>query len=58
MDNQEQRVLDYARTFLHTGHGRTLADVMDHINRLTVNDLQQAAQQLFAPERLLTLIYK
>lgn len=57
-DNREQYTLDFARTYLHTGHGRTLADVMAHIDTLTSADLQQCAQQLFAAERLTTLIYK
>lgn len=56
-DNREQYTLDYARTFLHTGHGRTLSDVMAHIDSLTAEQLQQTAQQLFAAERLTTLIY-
>ena len=57
-DNREQYTLDYARTFLHTGKGRTLSDVMRHIDNLTALQLQQTAQQLFAAEQLTTLIYK
>ena len=57
-DNREQYTLDYARTFLHTGKGRTLSDIMRHIDSLTALQLQQTAQQLFAAERLTTLIYK
>ena len=57
-ENREQYVLDYARNVLHTGKGRTLADVMAHIDSLTADDLLLTARQLFAPERLTTLIYK
>lgn len=57
-DNREQYSLDYARAVLHTGHGRTLADIMAHIEGLTSGDLQTVARQLFAPERITTLIYK
>ncbi|MCR4916349.1 MAG: insulinase family protein [Prevotella sp.] len=57
-DNREQYSLDYARTFLHTGHGRTLDDIMAHIKGLTAEDLLSVARQLFAPERITTLIYK
>lgn len=57
-ENREQFTLDYARTFLHTGHGRTLSDVMQHIDALTSADLQQCACELFTPERLTTLIYE
>ena len=56
-ENREQFTLDYARTFLHTGRRRTLADVMAHIDALTADDLQQCAQQLFQPSQLTTLIY-
>ena len=57
-ENREQTVLDCARTFLHTGKVRTVGDVMAHIATLSAADLQQCAQELFAPERLTTLIYK
>ena len=57
-ENREQTILDCARTFLHTGKVRTVNDVMAHIATLTAADLQQSAQELFAPERLTTLIYQ
>jgi len=57
-ENREQTVLDCARTFLHTGKIRTVNDVMAHIATLSAADLQQSAQELFAPERLTTLIYQ
>lgn len=57
-ENREQTVLDCARTFLHTGKVRTVNDVVAHIATLSAADLQQSAQELFAPERLTTLIYK
>ncbi len=57
-DNREQFTLDYARTFLHTGKGRRLTDIMKHIDALTERDLQLTAQDVFAPERITTLIYE
>ena len=57
-ENREQTILDCARTFLHTGKVRTISDVMTHIAALTAADLQQSAQELFAPERLTTLVYQ
>ena len=57
-DNREQFVIDYARTVLHTGKGRTLADVMRHIDELTADDLLLVARQLFDPDSLTTLIYQ
>ena len=56
-ENREQFTIDSARTFLHTGKGRSLNDIMAHIDRLTPNDLLNVAQLLFAPERITTLIY-
>ncbi|MGX8696410.1 MAG: M16 family metallopeptidase [Prevotella sp.] len=56
-DNREQFTLDFARNFLHTGHGRTLADVMAHIDSLTADDLLTTARQLFAHENITKLIY-
>ena len=57
-DNREQYALDYARTVLHTGHGRTLSDVMTHIERLTADDLLLTARELFDAAKITTLIYK
>ena len=56
-DSREQFALDFARNYLHTGTLRSLTDIMAHIDRLTADDLQQVARQLFAPEQLTTLIY-
>lgn len=57
-DNREQFSLDFARTFLFTGKIRTLTDVVKHIDSLTPQDLQLTAQDLFAPERITTLVYE
>ena len=56
-DSREQFALDFAKNYLHTGTLRSLTDIMAHIDRLTADDLQQVAQDLFAPEQLTTLIY-
>ena len=56
-DSREQFALDFAKNYLHSGQLRDLTDIMSHIDSLTAADLQQVAQQLFAPERLTTLIY-
>ena len=57
-DSREQFALDFARNYLHTGMLRDLTDIMAHIESLTPADLQLTAQQLFAPERITTLIYR
>lgn len=56
-DSREQFALDFAKNYLHSGKLRDLNDIMRHIDGLTADDLQQTAQQLFAPDRLTTLIY-
>ena len=57
-DSREQFSLDFAKNFLHQGKERDLSDIMRHIDNLTAEDLKKTAQELFAPERITTLIYK
>ncbi|MBQ9672153.1 MAG: insulinase family protein [Prevotella sp.] len=56
-DNREQFALDFAKNFLHQGKERDLNDILAHVDAITTADIQQAAAELFAPGRLLTLIY-
>ncbi|MDE6688967.1 MAG: insulinase family protein, partial [Prevotella sp.] len=56
-DSREQFALDFAKNYLHSGKLRDLNDIMHHIDGLTADDLQQTARQIFAPDRLTTLIY-
>lgn len=56
-DNREQFVLDFAKNYLHQGTERDLDDIMAHISALTPYDLQQVAADIFAPSRLVTLVY-
>lgn len=57
-DSREQFALDFAKNYLHTGKERDLSDIMRHIDALTSDDLQKVAKQLFAEDRITTLIYK
>jgi predicted Zn-dependent peptidase len=57
-DNREQFAIDFAKNFLHTGKTRDLTNVMAHIDALTPDDLQQTAVELFADDRMTTLIYQ
>ena len=56
-DNREQFALDFAKNFLHQGTERNLDDILAHVDALTPQQLQQVACEVFAPQRLLTLIY-
>ncbi len=57
-DNRENFALDFGKSFLHYGWEKDVTKLFNNIDALTVHDLQQVAQQLFAPERMTTLIYK
>jgi predicted Zn-dependent peptidase len=57
-DSREQFALDFAKTFLHQGKERDLNDIMRHIDRLTPEDLQEVACDIFAEDHITTLIYK
>ncbi len=56
-DSREQFALDFAKNYLHSGKMRDLNDVMHHIDRLTSDELQKTAQDLFEPGHIMTLIY-
>ena len=56
-DNREQFALDFGRHYLHEGRERNLDELLAHIDNLSADDLLSTAQQLFAPDRLSTLIY-
>lgn len=57
-DNREQFALDFGRSFLHYGWERDLDRLMSKIDAITASQIQEVACQLFAPERLTTLIYQ
>lgn len=57
-DNREQAALDFGKLYLHHGQERHVDELLARIDAVTADDLQQVAIELFAPERLTTLIYK
>ena len=56
-DNREQYALDFAKNFLHQGTERNLQQILAHVDALTAQQLQEVAAEVFAADRLLTLIY-
>lgn len=56
-DSREQFALDFGKTYLFDGRERHLDDLFQRIDQLTAEDLQQVACELFAEDRLTTLIY-
>ena len=55
-DNREQFALDMAKHFLHYGKERSLDELIAQIEAITAAQLQDVAQQLFAPEHMQQLI--
>ena len=55
-DNREQFALDMAKHFLHCGKERSLNELIAQIDAITASQLQDVAQQLFAPEHMQQLI--
>ena len=57
-DNREQFALDFGRSYLHHGHERDLDALFAKIDEITAQDIQNVANELFATERLTTLIFR
>ena len=55
-DNREQFALDMAKHFLHYGKERSLDQLIAQIDAITAPQLQDVAQQLFAPAHMQQLI--
>ena len=57
-ENREQFALDFGKSFLTHGWERDVETLFSRIDAVTADDIQQVAQELFAPERLSTLIIR
>jgi len=57
-DNRESFALDFGKSFLHYGWEKDVSSLFARIDSLTAADLQGVAQDIFAPERLTTLIFR
>ena len=57
-DSRENFALDFAKSYLHYGWEKDVSALCNNINRLTADDLQQVAIEMFAPESINTLVYK
>jgi predicted Zn-dependent peptidase len=55
-DNREQFALDIAKNYLHYGRERDINELLERIDAITAMQIQEVAQELFAPERLQQLI--
>ena len=57
-DNHEQFALDFGKSFLHYGWEKDITHLYDNIDKVTAEDIQKVANELFVPDRLTTLIFK
>ena len=57
-DNHEQFALDFGKSFLHYGWEKDITHLYDSIDKVTAEDIQKVANELFATESLTTLIFK
>jgi len=57
-DNREQFALDFGKSYLHLGQERDLDRLFQRIDGILAEELQQVACELFAPDRLTTLIFR
>lgn len=57
-DNRENFALDFGKAFLHYQEERDIERLYEEIDKVTAEQLLTIANELFAPERMLTLIYR
>ena len=57
-DNNENYALDFGKSFLHYGWEKDTDRLFTQIDKLTADDIQRVAQEVFAPDRLSTMIIK
>ncbi len=57
-DNRENFALDFGKSFLHYGWEKDITSLYNHIDAITAQQMQDVAQEIFAPEKISTLIFK
>lgn len=57
-DNKEGLFLGLGKSFLHYNRYDTLPEVLSKVESLTAEEIQEVANEVFAPERLFSLIYQ
>lgn len=55
-DNREQYALDFARNFLHYDRERNVDELLQRIDAITASQVQDVAQNVFAPSHMQRLI--
>ncbi|MCH5312347.1 MAG: insulinase family protein [Prevotella sp.] len=57
-DNRENFALDLAKTYLHFNKGKDMNELTAKIHAISMSDIQNTAQRIFADDMLSVLIYK
>lgn len=57
-DSRENFALDFGKSFLHYGWEKDVEALFRNIDAITAEGIHEVARELFAPERLTTLIYQ
>lgn len=57
-DNRESLFLGFGKTFLHFDRYDSLAEIIRRIEAVTALQILEVANEIFAPERLYSLIYE
>ena len=57
-DNHEQFALDFGKSFLHYGWEKDITHLYESIDKVTAEDIQKVAKELFDRDKLITFIFK
>lgn len=57
-ENHENFAIDFGKSFLHYGWEKDITSLYERIDSITAEDIQDAAKEIFAEERLTTMMYK
>ena len=57
-DNRESFALDFGKSFLHFNKEKHIDNLLQQIDAITAEELQKVAREVFAEDKLTTLIYQ
>jgi predicted Zn-dependent peptidase len=57
-DNREQFALDFGKSYLHYGWEKNVDKLFESIDKVTAEDIQKVANELFATDKLKVLIFR
>lgn len=57
-DNRESFALDFGKNYLHYGWEKDITNLVARVEAITADQILQVARDIFAPDKLTTLIFK